>query len=213
MGRVADTSGQLLPGLSDASGAIGILPQPQTKGAKNVATTTSSSGNTGSTGAGATNTGGGSSGGFSAGGQFGATVNPVPDINTFLSGDPTYQQQLAALNRALADYRAQMQQSENQYNVDYAGHVHDLGVQRQQGSTDLGNDYASRGLYESGLQVQALGDLLDQFARRQADLDTAKSNFMANTARDYSNFQQEQNLSSQKAKQDALDRRAAQFGV
>jgi len=164
-------------------------------------------------GGGSISGGGGGGTGFSSGGQLGTGMAPVPDIGTFLSGDPTYQSQLAALNKALADYRAQMQDSENQYNVSYTGNTRDLGTQRGLGQTDLGNDYASRGLYESGLQAKAMGDLLDMFARRQSDLDTNKANFLSNTNRDYGNFQSENNLSGEKAKQDALNRRAAQLGV
>jgi len=213
MTRVADTSGSSAtvvpfnPGMQPNQVFKNIaasIPAPS----KSVSTSSGGGG-----GGGSSSGGGGGGTGFSSGGQLGASIAPPMDSATFLAGDPTYQSQLAALSKALNDYRAQMQDSQNQYNVSYAGNTRDLGQQRGIGQVDLGNDYASRGLYESGLQAKAMGDLLDMFARRQSDLDTSKANFMSNTARDYGNFQSENNLSEQKAKQDALARAAAQLGV
>jgi hypothetical protein len=149
-------------------------------------------------------TGGGGSVGFNALGTAAPIINP----NAYLT-DPTYEAQQAALQKALADYTAQMGDTQTRYSTNYAAQTHDLGVMKDQGVDANNNDYASRGLYESGLQAQASGDLLTQFARRQADMDRAKSDYFAGLQRDFGNFKTDQQLQMDKAKQDAIARQAA----
>lgn len=145
-----------------------------------------------------------------------AAPPPVPSIPTtteFLGKDSTYLGQVAALNKALADYRAQMGQSQGQYNTDYASRVNDLNINREQGLVNQAEDFASRGMYTSGVYGHDRSDLLGQFSRRQADMDTARANFLSGLQSDYSNFQGDQGITLAQARQDALARRAAQYGL
>jgi hypothetical protein len=165
-------------------------------------------------------TGGGTYGGYPTGGggtgSYGAASLPAAppmNINDWLNTDSTYQSQLSALKKALADYRAQQGQAQNQYNVDYTGRTRDLGQQKTRGLEDQGNDFASRGLYFSGVYGQDMNRLVSDYARRQSDMSTARSNYLANLNMDLSNFNDQQQLSTTKAKQDAVNRRAAQYGL
>ena len=45
---------------------------------------------------------------------------PVDPIQQYLTSDTTYQQQQAAINKAIADYRAQNTSSQNMYQGNYA---------------------------------------------------------------------------------------------
>jgi len=157
-------------------------------------------------------TGGGGAVGANATGQVSAAA-PAPSIDAYLGADSGYQAQVAALNKALADYQAQMGVQTNQYNTNYAGNVAQLGQDRTQGLSDQQNDYTGRGLLHSGLYGKAAGDLGTQFDTRQADLSRARSDFLANLGLDFGNFKSEQNLTQTKAKQDAIARRAAQYGA
>ena len=151
-------------------------------------------------------TGGG--GGGSYGGGGGGPIDP----NAYMQDD-TYQSQLAALHKALSDYQAQMNQNIGQYSTEYGVNTRDLGQLRDRSQTNNFEDYASRGLYFSGLMGKSNSDLLGDFARRQSQLDTAKSNYLSNLTRDFGNFKEEQVLSEQKAKQDALARASMGLGV
>jgi hypothetical protein len=68
-------------------------------------------------------------------------------------------------------------------------------------------------MYFSGLYGKDMTNLVGDYARRQSDMDTAKSNYMANLATDMANYQDQQQLTSTKAKQDAIARRGAQYGI
>jgi hypothetical protein len=143
-----------------------------------------------------------------------APVAPaVPTADAFLGKDATFLAQQAQLAKAIADYRAQMGQNTNQYNTDYASRVNDLNINRDQSVTNQGEDFASRGMYISGLYGKDRSDLLGQFSRRQGDMDTAKANYMSGLQNDYSNYQNDQAVTMTQAKQDALARRAQQYGL
>lgn len=157
---------------------------------------------------------------YSSGGGGGVGANatgqvsvPVPSLAAFLGSDTGYQSQVAALHKALADYQAQMGMQKNQYNTNFAANISQLGTDRTQGMANQQNDYTSRGLLHSGLYGKAAGDLTSQFDQRQSDLERARADFLANLGLDYNNFRSQQNLTAQKAKQDAIARRAAKYGL
>lgn len=136
-----------------------------------------------------------------------------PDINTFLAGDATYKSQQDALAKALADYQNQGKLQTDQYNTNYDTNVRQLKLDQKDAETAINDDYASRGLLTSGVFAKAFSDLQNQYAEKQKGLDTDKSNFLANLASATGNFQSDQALQLEKAKQDAINRRAAQYGV
>lgn len=136
-----------------------------------------------------------------------------PTLEAFSAKDSTYQSQLSALKKALADYLAQQGQSKTQYLTSYGADKKTLGENRTQGLSDLENDYASRGLLQSGLYADSLSDLNADFDKRQAALDQARAAFLAQQTNDLTNFKSEQQIAQQKALQEAAARRAAQYGI
>lgn len=166
--------------------------------------------------------GGGGGGSYSYGGGGGIGSNsigsvaapaPVPSLQQFLGEDDTYQTQVAALNKALANYQSQMGERTNEYNTDFARRLSDLNLTEQRNTTDQAEDYAGRGIYRSGLYGKALGDLASDFDRREGDMNLAKQQWLAGVNRDWTNYQEENNLSQVRARQDAIQRRALQYGV
>lgn len=137
----------------------------------------------------------------------------VPTEDEWLGGDTAYQSQMAALQKALADYRSQSNQQQTQYGVDYSSKLNELGLAEKQGIKDLENDFASRGLLRSGLFDNNRIELGSMFDRREGDLARAKADFEANLATALANFETENNLTGTRARQEALARRAAQFGL
>lgn len=136
-----------------------------------------------------------------------------PSLGAFSAKDSTYQSQLSALKKALADYMSQQGNSKTQYLTSYAGDAKTLGENRTQGLGDLENDYASRGLLQSGLYADSLSDLNADFDKRQAALDQARAAFLQQQTGDLTNFKSEQQLTQQRALQEAAARRAAQYGL
>jgi hypothetical protein len=157
--------------------------------------------------------GGGSS--YSSGSSYVAPAPAPPpmSINDWLGQDTTYQAQQAAINKALGDYRAQMADKQTRYGTDYAARTNDLNINKQDSQVAQANDFASRGLYQSGLYGQDVSKLLGDFARRQADMSTAKANYEAGLQQDLGNYTTEQNLTGTEAKQNAINRRASKYGL
>ena len=79
--------------------------------------------------------------------------------------------------------------------------------------SELENDFASRGLLQSGLYADSRADLTGDYDRRNSALEQAKAQYIAGLTNDLSNFQSEQDLTKQRALQEAAARRAAQYGV
>lgn len=153
------------------------------------------------------------SGGLSSSGSGVLSTPAAPDLNTFLAGDTTYQSQLAALTKALANYQSQMQDTQEEYNTDFATRLKDLNLTESRNTEDQANDYAGRGMYISGLYGKARGDLEQDFNKRESDMNLAKQNYFSGLGRDYTNYKEENNLSREKAKQDAVGRRSLLYGV
>lgn len=142
------------------------------------------------------------------------TVAPVaPGINQFLTGDETYQSQLAAIAKALANYRSQMGERQDEYQENYVSGVRDLNKIEKQATTDQAEDFGGRGLLRSGLYGKARGELSQEYNQRESDMERARRNFLSGIGRDYTNYREEQSLAKQKARQDAIDRRAAKYMI
>ena len=65
----------------------------------------------------------------------------------------------------------------------------------------------------SGLYAKAYTDYTTDYDNRQKQLDTGLSDFLANLLSQTNNYKSEQDIVSEKAKQDAIARRAASMGV
>lgn len=138
-----------------------------------------------------------------------STKPSIPSINAFLGGDSTYQGQLSDYAKALADYQAQQNTQKTQYLGQYATNAKSLAQSRTQAEGSLTDDYASRGLANSGLFGTAYSDLENQYNQRQTDLDTGKATFLQSLTDALNNLKTTQQSDITKAKQDALARRAS----
>lgn len=156
----------------------------------------------------------GTGGGGGGGGIAAAPPAPSPmSINDWLGQDSAYISQKGALAKALADYQAQMGKQQTQYEGGYKNNLRDLGINKTRSMDDQQNDFASRGLLFSGVYGQDASKLVNDFSRRESDLALNRSNWLDNLATDFSNFKDQQQLTEEKAKQDAIARRAAQYGL
>jgi hypothetical protein len=137
----------------------------------------------------------------------------MPNDTDYLMGDTAYQSQRAALDKALRDYELQTNQQRSQYDVDYGARVNELGIAKREGQRDLENDFASRGLLQSGLFFNNQTDFDSMMGRRQGDLDRARGDFASQLEQALANYRTENTLTDTRAKQEALARRAAQYGL
>jgi hypothetical protein len=135
-----------------------------------------------------------------------------PSASQWLNQDTTYQGQVAQMRKAYADFLASQGNDKNQYQNQYGLNVKSLGENRTQGFDDLLNDYAGRGLLNSGVYGKAYSDLQTDYDSRQTQLDTQRQAYLQDQATNLSNFKGDQSTATTSAKQEALARRAAKYG-
>lgn len=136
-----------------------------------------------------------------------------PGVNQYLQGDTTYQGQLAQLRKAYADYVASQNTDKTNYQNTYNLNAKNIGTDKTQAFTGLTDDYASRGLLQSGVYGKAYSDLQNDYTQRQAALDTQRSAYLSDLATNLATFRGDQATTTTSAKQEAIARRAAKYGL
>lgn len=136
-----------------------------------------------------------------------------PTVEQWLAGDTGYLSTTDAIQKALADYQARMNQQKGQYETEYNTNLGNLNTSREAAIADLTDDFAARGLMNSGLFANSRSELMSDYDARQAALEQGKSNFLADLEAALADFTSEQELIKTKAKQDAINRRAQKYGI
>lgn len=137
----------------------------------------------------------------------------VPNIADSLRSDSTYQRQMAAYAKALSDFQADQGLARGDYEQGYQGTYRDIGLAKKTASTDLENDYASRGLLKSSLYNTALGELNSQYQNQYNDLGKQRTSFLDQLGQEFSKYNNEQGTQKQNAMQEALRRRQEKYNI
>ena len=165
--------------------------------------------------------GGGGGVGSGRGGNISRVATPAPpppppkppSLSQFLKKDSTYTTQVADLKNALAQYIANQGQNRAEYQTNYAGDVRDIRKGRKEGLTGLEQDFAGRGLLNSGLYANQMQELNSSWDQHRSDLDKARAAYLAGLKSDLGNFREDQRVARQKAKSSAANRRAVKYGL
>lgn len=138
---------------------------------------------------------------------------PVPDINSFLGGDSGYQDQLKQFANALALFNADVTRRKGGLETDYASSQKAMNDQKLIDLNNLEADYGARGVLRSGLYGKAVGDYNNEFNTRMTDLTTKEKDALAGLDQEKTRFTSQQDLQTQAAREEAIRRRAAQYGI
>lgn len=138
---------------------------------------------------------------------------PVPDVNAFLGGDASYQDQLKQFANALSLFNADLGRRRGGIETDYASSQKAMNDQKLIDLNNLEADYGARGVLRSGLYGKAVGDYNNEFNTRMTDLTTKEKDALAGLDQENSRFTSQQQLQQQAAREDAIRRRAAQYGI
>lgn len=137
----------------------------------------------------------------------------TPTLEDWLAGDSTYNQQMASYNRSKADYEAQAGQQQQVSQRDYETANRALN---QQGVVDRDqqlNDYAGRGIVNSGVYGTALADYNQGFNTKVQNLNQGLQDTLNNQNNAKTNYLRQLQLEQDTARQDAIRRRAQQLGI
>lgn len=143
-------------------------------------------------------------------------VAPGPmqtDPNAWLGADTGYQDQLRQLGLALANFNADLTRRQGDVNSQYDTSNKALHDQSVIDLKNLEADYAGRGLIRSGLYANAVGDYNKELDQRLAELLSGRDRTLAQLTQEQQQFQTQQQLDQQRAREDALRRRASGLGL
>jgi hypothetical protein len=142
-----------------------------------------------------------------------AKKKKVPGYTDFLKADTTYQSQMAQLRKAYSSYVAAQGNQRTNFGNTYALNKKNLRTERTRGLVDTTDDYASRGMLQSGLYGKQYADRQTDYSQRQAALDTERSAFLSDLGVNLATFKGEQETVKTSAKQEAIARRAAKYNL
>ena len=161
-------------------------------------------------------------------GGVGGYAAPAASEADYLAGDTAYNATLAALDAALKQYEADVESQKKKYDVDYDTSLQTLGWKKPVGTegaadfkpgdwnltdqttasgksyqSQLG-DFASRGLLQSSLYDRARGDLMNQLNKQRTSVETARTNFMDDLARQLASYKSEDTSKRQQARMESI---------
>lgn len=142
-----------------------------------------------------------------------ATPGPIQNIEAFLGADTGYQQQLRSFNQALQDFLADVTRRRGTLETDFGTSSKAMEDQRIRDLDSLKDDYGARGLGRSGLYADAVGDYETEYGTRMSDLQRRQDEALAMLTQEEGNYKTQQELKTQQAKEQAIARRAAQYGL
>jgi hypothetical protein len=149
--------------------------------------------------------------------------------------DSSYTAQVAALVKALENQMADLTAQTGNYETDYGSSVKNLGWTQDdpatkgvnEGAWNFGDlntaagrsfqnqqdDFAGRGLLESSLYGTANDNLTRSLNDQLGGINTGRTKFLGDIARQRTGFQDENNSAVQQARAEAIQRRAAQAAM
>ncbi len=160
--------------------------------------------------------GGGSSRRSSGGGGGSVSVPKVPkapSVASYLAGDSVYQTGASGLKRSLSDYLSELGRRRGEATTQFNQTTKSMERDRVRQLEDLENEFASRGLIQSGLYGQEQGRFQEQFNTQMTALKQQQAALLADLLGQQKNYQRENDLNAQQLRQEALARRAARYGI
>lgn len=142
-----------------------------------------------------------------------ASAGGIPDIGAFLGSDISYQDQLRQFAQALADMNADVTRRRGTIGTQFETSKKGMADQRVKDLSNIEADYGARGLLRSGLYAKAQGDYETEYNNRLQDLTTQNTSALGQLDQELNQYQSQQNLQQQAAREAAIRRRAEQYGV
>lgn len=144
------------------------------------------------------------------------TPPPPPKPPTeaeWLAGDTAYQDQTSEYEKALQDFVARIAEREGEIKQDA-----DLAIQanqrnQTQGLNSNAEDFASRGMINSGLFADSAEQLSDRYNEARGSIETNRGRQIGALADERETYQRENELGRNNARRQALQRMALQWGV
>lgn len=142
---------------------------------------------------------------------FGGKPKPAaPDPNNQATWeDADYLATDNYLKRTLADFLARQQTEKGRTGTDYASAQRDMGQQKERDTSDIREDFAARGVLNSGVYGTRLGEYNEDYNNAFAELTRRYNDQMKDFEDALLQFQRDQDFTREQSKLAAIERRAA----
>lgn len=158
------------------------------------------------------------SGGGGGGGGGGSSYKPKappkpPGIGSYLGTDSMYQQSLRGGKKSLADFLSETGRRRGEAGTQFKQTQASMERDRVRQLDELRQEFASRGLIQSGLFGEEQGRFQQQFTDQSTALNQQQAALLADLLGQEKNYRREHDLANEAAKQDALLRRAQKYKI
>lgn len=136
-----------------------------------------------------------------------------PSIAAYLGTDSAYQAALRGGKRSLADFISELGRRRGEATTQFDQTKSSMERDRVQQLEDLRNEFASRGTLQSTLYADEQSRFNEQFTTQMNSLAQQQAALLADLLSQQKNYQREQDLAMEAARQEALQRRAAKYRI
>lgn len=160
------------------------------------------------------NGGGGSSSSSSSKPSFAVKKKVAPpSLGTYLGSDSAYQQAVRGGKRTLNDFLSELGRRKGEASTQFKQTKSSMERDRTTQLEDLKNEFASRGLIQSGLYGEEQGKFQQKYGEQQTALQQQQTGLLADLMNQEKNYRREHDLALESAKQEAILRRASKYKI
>jgi hypothetical protein len=154
---------------------------------------------------------GGGGGGGGGGRNRAQPPRRPPSIKSYLAGDDVYQGARRGATRSLRDFLSELNRRRGEATTTFGQTKSTMEADRVRQLDKLREEFASRGLIQSGLYGQEQGTFQEQFAQQMQALQQQQAALMSDLLSQRKNYERENQLAMELARQEALQRRAERY--
>lgn len=138
---------------------------------------------------------------------------PPPSLKEYLNSDPTFQTGISELMKNLEQFRTSNKRSRQDIRSTFQTTMDRMNQDRTNALKSLQEDFASRGLLNSGLYTGAVSDYNDQYSQKLTDLTDDQRKSLQSLQEEMQQFRGTTRNKRQDLRLQAIRNRADKYGI
>lgn len=134
-------------------------------------------------------------------------------LDRYLAGDSAYQQAIRGNKRSLADFLSDLGRRRGEAGTQFTQTRSSMNRDSADQLNSLREEYASRGLIQSGLYGKEQGDFRTKFGEQMKALQQQQTGLLSDLMSQEKNYRRENSLANEAARQEAILRRAQKYRI